>query len=322
MRVFFYEAFEEEESALRRHLDPSIDARYTWKSIQEHGAQEPPATVISIRTQSQLPLQWACSLGGILSRSTGYDHLVQYRDDGGTGVSLGYLPHYCVRAVAEQAMLHWMSLLRKLGAQVAGFQAFSRDGLTGLECAGRTLLVVGVGNIGREIVSIGTALGMTVRGVDLEHRHEEVEYIDIEEGLAWADVIVSAMNLTPENRGYFSPARMAGVKPGAVFINVGRGEVSPHGVLHTALQEGHLGGVGLDVYNEEVDLSTALRDGKQTELVGEIMSLAALPNVLLTPHNAFNTVESVERKSADAACQLLHFMNEGCFRWTAPGAGD
>ena len=64
-------------------------------------------------------------------------------------------------------MLLWMALLRKLPAQMQHFTSFNRDDLTGSECAGKKLLVVGVGNIGSEIVKLGLGLGMAVRGVDL-----------------------------------------------------------------------------------------------------------------------------------------------------------
>ena len=149
MDAFFYEAFEEEAAALRRYLPPQVRAGFTWKTIQEAGDAEPPAPLISIRTQSALPAAWTGKVRGIVSRTTGFDHLV------GIQIPYGYLPHYCSRAVAEQAILLMMALLRKLPQQTGQFPKFHRDGLTGRECAGKKLLVVGVGDIGLEIVKIG-----------------------------------------------------------------------------------------------------------------------------------------------------------------------
>ena len=75
MDVFFYEAFEEEQEALKHFLPGHIKAGFSWKTIQEYGAEAPPAPIISVRTQSNLPAEWADNLDAILSRSTGFDHL-------------------------------------------------------------------------------------------------------------------------------------------------------------------------------------------------------------------------------------------------------
>ncbi len=69
MDVYFYEAFEEETEALRRHLPSGINANFTWKTVQESADSEPPARIVSIRTQSLIPTGWANLAGGILSRS-------------------------------------------------------------------------------------------------------------------------------------------------------------------------------------------------------------------------------------------------------------
>ena len=219
--VFFYEAFEEETKALKRYLDPQIAAGFTWKTIQEYtesspGTQVPPAPLISIRTQSTLPLPWATQLAGILTRSTGYDHIERYRKRTQTEVRCGYLPLYCNRAVAEQAMLLWMALLRKLPLQMRSFATFNRDGLTGWECEHKTLLVVGVGHIGYEVVDIGQGLGMQVLGVDLVHTHKDVTYVTLEEGLSRADIIVCSMNLTEENARYFDYETLRQAKRGEI----------------------------------------------------------------------------------------------------------
>src|SRR5690242_625588 len=103
--VYFYEAFAEEADELRHYLPASVSAEYTDLTPQEVGHREPPARLISIRTQSQVPTAWANSLSGILSRSTGFDHLLAYAAVAGPNVALGNLPLYCHRAVAEQAML-------------------------------------------------------------------------------------------------------------------------------------------------------------------------------------------------------------------------
>src|SRR5262249_52554848 len=158
----------------------------------------------------------------------------------------GYLPKYCHRAVAEHALLLWMALLKRLPRQIRQFRTFERDGVTGDECQGRVLVVVGVGNIGHEICQIGRALGMRVLGIDRQPRHADVEYVEIDAALADADVLVCAMDLNADNRGYFDREKWRRIKPGAMFVNVSRGEISPSTHLLEALQAGWLRGVGLD----------------------------------------------------------------------------
>jgi D-lactate dehydrogenase len=305
--AFFYEAFPEEAAELRALLPPSLRAGFAPETLQESGQAAPPARLLCIRTQSKIPAPWFAGLDGVLARTTGWDHLV------GLPVPSGHLPEYCTRAVAEHAMLLWAALLRRLPRQAAQFARFDRGGLTGGECAGRRLLVVGVGRIGHEIARIGRGLDMEVRGVDLVRRHADVEYVSPGEGIPWADVIACAMNLTAENRGWFDAARLRVARRGAIFVNVSRGELSPAAGLARLLDEGVLGGVGLDVYEDEATLAVALRAGRGS------FPLAGRPDALLTPHNAFNTAEAVERKARQTVAEVEKFLKERRFSWP-PGA--
>ncbi|MBN1268787.1 MAG: hydroxyacid dehydrogenase [Kiritimatiellae bacterium] len=318
--VFFYEAFAEEAEALRRHIGSSFRAGFTGKTVQESGDPEPPAPLISIRTQSRLPPGWAASVRGLLSRSAGYDHLAAYRGRAERSVPCGYLPEYCARAVAEHAMLLWTALLRRLPRQTAQFGRFERDGLTGSECFNKTLLIVGVGHIGLQTAEIGRALGMRVLGVDLQPRHPSVQYVPFAQGLAQADVILCAMNLTPDNIGFFRYDVLSQARKSAVFVNIARGEMSPSRDLLRLLEEGRLAGVALDVFNQESELAVSLRAGApgSDDEARATLSLAGRPDALLTPHNAFNTQEAVERKAAQSVRQILHFLRHGTFVWPIP----
>lgn len=320
MDVFFYEAFEEEAESLKSFLPDSCRAGFTWKTIQEYGAEEPPAPIISVRTQSAIPAAWAPDLDAILSRSTGYDHLRAYREKTTNKVAFGYLPLYCHRTVAEQGMLMWMALARKLNAQQAHFHKFHRDNLTGHEIKGKTLLVVGVGNIGYELVQIGKGLGMRVLCVDLAENHPEETYVSIETGLGEADIVACSMDLTDSNRGYFHYDLLKKGKKGQLFVNVSRGELSPSVDLLRLLEEGQLGGVGLDAYNEEKALAHSLREGVPSDNpeVQATIALSQHPQGICTPHNAFNTEESVKRKSEQSIQQVVHFLENGTFIWHAP----
>ena len=315
--VFFYEAFAEEAEAIRQRMPPGVRAGFAWQSVQEYGRAEPQARLVSTRTQSVLPAAWGGLIDAVLTRSTGYDHIRAFRRAAGLAVPAGYLPSYCARAVAEQCMLLWTALLRKLPRQTARFAAFARDGLTGRECLGRTVLVVGVGSIGSEVVRLAEALGMRALGVDLVERHDFVTYTTLDEALAHADVIVCAMNLTDENAGYFSYDRLKGARRGAVFVNFARGEMAPATDLLRLLDEGVLGGAGLDVYEREADLAVALRagadDAPRDGALAATLALAARDDVIATPHNAFNTAEALERKADQSVASVLEFLGKGTF---------
>jgi len=320
--IFFYEAFEEEAEALKCYLPKNISADFSWKTIQEIDHENPPAKIISIRTQSIIPPEWANQLDAIITRSTGYDHITDYIKLTGAKLSAGYLPLYCNRSVAEQALLLILGLSRKLATQIEQFKSFHRDGLTGLEISGKNIAVVGVGNIGYEMVKIACGLNMNVFAVDIVKKYDDVNYFSQEEAIEKADIIVCAMNLTSDNTNYFNYDTLKKAKKGVLFINIARGEFSPAGDLLKLIEENHLGGVALDVYNNEKLLAIALRENKINEVADEevkaILALAKKQNVILTPHNAFNTKESVERKSEQAIEQLINYKSTGKFNWAVP----
>ncbi|MDD8019579.1 MAG: NAD(P)-dependent oxidoreductase [Acidobacteriota bacterium] len=315
MDIYFYEAFEEEARLIIDLLQGKLLFDLTDKTIQESGDKIPPARLISIRTQSSIPAEWQDKLDGVLSRTTGFDHLKAYKKAIKSPVALGYLEEYATRAVAEQAILLMLSLLRRLPQQIRQFKHFQRDGLTGLEAQGKNLLVVGVGRIGGEIVRIGHGLKMNVRGVDIVNRHDFVSYVQRDEGLAWADIIICAMNLTDENVNYFSYDLLKKARPGVIFINVARGEHAPLFDLFRLVQEGHLGGLALDVFEDEPSVATALRTDKtgESEKARVIVDLLSYPNVILTPHNAFNTAQALQRKVQFSLDEIFYFLEHHQF---------
>ena len=321
--IFFYEAFEEEAEALKRYLPVNISAYFSWKTIQETDHEDPPAKIISIRTQSIIPPEWANQLEAIITRSTGYDHIADYIKLTGAKLSAGYLPLYCNRSVAEQALLLILGLSRKLATQIEQFKSFHRDGLTGQEISGKNIAIIGIGNIGYEIVKIARGLNMNVLAVDIVKKYDDVDYFSPEEAIEKADIIVCAMNLTSDNVNYFNYDTLKGAKKGVLFINVARGEFSSAVDLLKLIEENHLGGVALDVYNNEKSLAIALRENRINEVTDDetkaILALADKSNVILTPHNAFNTKESVERKSEQAIEQLINYKSTGEFKWAVSG---
>lgn len=317
--IMFYEAFREEVEALQRYLPPSIRAGFTAQTVQATADPQPPAPLISIRTQSMVPDAWLPELKGLLARTTGYDHLRGYAQQAPT-LPLACLPEYCSRAVAEQAALLWMALLRRLPAQLAQWSNFKRDGLTGGECEGRTLVVAGVGRIGHEVARIGRGLGMQVLGVEVRPVHDDLTYAAWPDAATRADVVVACMDLNPTSHHFFRSETLRLLKPGALLINVARGELVDLTAVSAALDEGRLGGLAMDVFADETHVADALRGVRApTPEVTLLHQLARRPQVMFTPHNAFNTLEAVERKSRDSVEQVSHFLREGRFRWPWSG---
>lgn len=315
LEIVFYEVFEEEEKALKKNLSPKIHARFVFKTIQECNEAFPPAKLISVRTQSRIPRSWVPHLTGVFTRSQGYDHLVSYRRAAGKNIACGYIKEYCSRAVAEQAVLMMMALLRKLKKQMVSFKEFSRDGLVGLECRGRRALVIGVGNIGIQITDIVKGFRMEVRGVDPRRKYKSVHYVSLKEGLPWADVVFCACPLTDQTKDMLNYAVLCRVKRGTILVNVARGEISPAPDLEKLLAQGALGGVALDVFDGEDRLADYLRGHRRhaDREIRAIFKLRVRDNVVLTPHNAFNTQEALQRKARLSAEAVHCFLRRGTF---------
>ena len=319
----FFEAFDEEERLLRGFLPDGMECFFTWKTIQESGLNFPPASIVSVRTQSLFPLEWADDISGVITRSTGYDHITEYRSSVGRDVAAAYLPDYASRAVAEQSMLLWIALLRRLELQRASFDTFHRDGMTGCELAGRSITVLGVGRIGSQIVDVASGLRMDVVGVDIAPCEIcELRYLPLREGIERAEILVCALPLTRETRGMLDYETLKAFPQGAVFVNIARGEISPAKDILRLLNEGILSGAALDVYEYEKELATVLRDKVDPrgiadpaarESVLATLEMRRRDDVILTPHNAFNTIESVERKSEQTVRNLLAFLETGKF---------
>jgi D-lactate dehydrogenase len=125
------------------------------------------------------------------------------------------------------------------------------------------------------------------------------------------------MNLTEENHRYFSYEILSRSRAGVIFVNIARGELSPLKDLLRLLKEGHLGGVGLDVFEDEGNLALALRSERasETDFVGVVREMLKYPNVIMTPHNAFNTLEAIKRKTQMTIDQILYFLKHGDFEW-------
>jgi (S)-sulfolactate dehydrogenase len=204
-------------------------------------------------------------------------------------------------SVAEYVVLATGTLLRgAFGAtdQVAA-GAWPRDRLIGgREMAGKTLGIIGFGDIGRRVAKLADAFRMRILGHDplicathAEWTETRTEMVGLEELLARADAVTLHVPLSAETRGLLSAPQLALMKPDAVLVNAARGGVVDEAALAAALWAGQLGGAALDVFEVE-----PLPAGS---------ALAGVPKLLLTPHIAGATVESNARVSSLIAARVL-----------------
>jgi D-3-phosphoglycerate dehydrogenase / 2-oxoglutarate reductase len=172
---------------------------------------------------------------------------------------------------------------------------------TGCELWGKTLGVLGVGRIGKEVIKRGNAFGMTCIGYDhhwdeaFAHQHNVRRIATAEEVLKLADVVTLHLNLSPEMRGFINKDRLATMKDGAILINTARGGLVEELAVAEACKSGKLRGYGADVVEPE--------PMKTPHIFQE------LDNVILTPHVGSRTNESVQRQGLRAANNLVNFLN-------------
>ena len=312
--VIIYEAYEEERIAIKKYLSDGIKARFYGGTIQECGHKRPPAGFISIRTQSRIPKDWN-TISAVLTRSQGYDHMLEFSRAASFRGRAGCLGSYCATSVAEQAVMGMLMLMRKGKQQMDHFREFNRDGLTGHECRGKNAGVIGVGNIGREIVRIAKGLGMHVKGVDLIKKLKTLEYVSLASAIRWSDALFCALPLTGKTQGLLGYQSLKMSRRGLYFINISRGEIAPTGELIRLLNEKKLKGLALDVFQGEAELAVHLRKRSRSPVrkVKIALDMAKRDNVILTPHNAFNTVEALDENARRSARSIEMYIRKGCF---------
>ena len=168
---------------------------------------------------------------------------------------------------------------------------------TGRQLSGSTLGVIGYGATGRRLAALGAALGMRVLAADPHVRvpaGEGVEQMDLPGLLAAADYVVCLATATPETENLMNDAAFAGMKPGAFFVNVSRGNLVDEAALARALDSGRLAGCAIDVGRAEVQMPNP--------------AIAARPNVIATPHLGGLTPQAIEHQAFDTVAQVAEIV--------------
>ncbi|MCL4367396.1 hydroxyacid dehydrogenase [Patescibacteria group bacterium] len=267
---------------------------------------------ISVFTGSKITAEIMDSLPNlklITTRTTGLDH-IDLKAAQKRKIVISYVPGYGDNTVAEYAFGLLLNLSRKIYQayeEVKGHGSFDSGNLQGFDLLGKTLGVVGTGRIGQYSIKIAQGFGMKVIAYDAYPKpslQEELnfQYVDFEELLKNSDVITLHVPYLPSTHHMINKHNVEMIKKGAVLINTSRGAVIETEVLIQALQAGILSGAGLDVLEEEGGMKDQedyllTEHPKKEELrtMLENQYLIDHENVIITPHNAFNTQEAVKR---------------------------
>jgi len=261
----------------------------------------------------------------VVTRSTGYDH-VDLKACKERGVIVSNVPEYGSQTVAEHTFALILALSRKIiKAYRAMRNAEARPDeareLRGFDLRGKTLGVVGAGNIGLHVIRMAKSFGLRVLVFDMQHRQTladllEFEYTTMDTLLRDSDIISLHCPANAATRRMINRDTLGKMKRGVILINTARGELVDTAALLEALQSGQLGGAGLDVFEgealvrEEAQILSRSYDREQLESAIHTHQLLKRDDVIVTPHNGFNSREAVER-ILDTTIENIHAFLAG-----------
>ena len=217
------------------------------------------------------------------------------------GITVVNAPTGNTIAAAEHTLALLYGVARRTAAADASIRRgeWKRSQFTGLELRGRTLGIIGLGKIGQAIAGRARAMEMVVVGVDPYVTAEQaanhgVELVDFDTLLARADVVTVHVPLTRATKGLIGRDAIARLKPGSIVLNVARGGIVDEAAVAEALASGHLGGAGIDVFDQEPPTGSPL---------------LTAPNTLLTPHLGASTAEAQILVAEEVAAQVLDVLD-------------
>lgn len=286
------------------------------------------ASAVSAFVNDRLDAAALATLGGlgvrlVALRCAGFNQ-VDLAAARAAGIAVARVPAYSPHAVAEHALALVLALNRRLHRALPRVREgnFSLDGLVGFDLVGKTVGVVGTGTIGRVFAKAMLGLGCRVLAHDPfpaeALRAAGVAYVPLDTLLAESDVVSLHCPLTPATRRLIDARALALMKPRAVLVNTGRGALVDTRALIDALKARRLGGLALDVYEEEEHLFFEDRSAQVIE-DDVFMRLLTFPNVVVTAHQAFLTEEALAAIAATTVANVTGFFGEGpCHRVDLP----
>ena len=256
----------------------------------------------------------------ITTRSTGINHIdLDYCKK--RNISVCNVPNYGAVTVAEFAFGLLLSLTRKIPK--ASFDM--RHGnvflpnYTGIDLNGKTIGVIGTGSIGRHIIQLSQGFGMKVIAYDLYQNPslKELYTNSLNELYQKSDVISLNIPSTPENRHFLNKDAFSKMKKGVYIINTARGDLIDASALYMAIKKGIVAGAGLDVLenedfllHDETEISPYLKNSNFLLTSAINLKLLQCPNVIATPHIAFNTHDAICRINTTTYENIRAFLNK------------
>ena len=267
---------------------------------------------------NQLP-----SLKYIVTRSTGFDHinldLCKQKN-----ILVSNVPEYGTHTVAEHTFALILAISRKLLPSIERTRKgdFSLDGLRGFDLHGRTLGVIGTGHIGQEVIKIAKGFGMRILGYNRTERPDLADqlgftYVSLDELLAHSDIVSLHLPYVPQTTHFINKENILKMKKGSILLNTARGGLIETEAILVGLNNGILSGAGIDVLEEEAFIKEErqllteqfLKEFDiKTQLLNHV--LLTKDNVLITPHNAFNSQEALQR-ILDVTIEDLKAFSQG-----------
>ncbi len=290
-----------------------------WRLSAETAASASGARAVCIFVNDRADracLEALASLGvkHIALRCAGYNS-VDLEAATELGLSVTRVPAYSPYAVAEHAVALLLALNRKIprASNRVHDLNFSLNGLVGFDLHDKTAGIFGTGKIGRVAAQILRGFGMKVLAFDLFPSREwakqhGVEYTDARTLAGQCEVISLHTPLTPETYHIIRRETLELMKPGTILINVSRGALIDTKALIEALKCRRLGGVGLDVYEEEEGVFFEDLSGQILQ-DDDLARLLTFPNVLITAHQAFLTQEALSEIARVTVANLIAFAN-------------
>ncbi len=217
------------------------------------------------------------------------------------GIPVTFCPGVNHTTVAEHTFGLMLGVFRHLLEQATEVRAGNWKRMTGHEIMGKTIGVIGLGRIGKEVVKRAKVFGMDVVGLDLYWPGEFAQEYDVKKAETFneifqtCDIISLHTNLTDETRDMIRAETIALMKPDAVIVNCARGELVNSNDMASALEAGRIGGYATDVLDQEPPAPDH--------------PLLKAPNCLITPHIGSRTFESVERQAVMATQNLINLLN-------------
>jgi D-3-phosphoglycerate dehydrogenase len=222
------------------------------------------------------------------------------------GVAVFNAPFSNTRSVVELTLAELIVLARRIPEKNPKMHAgeWDKSAKGAFEVRGKTLGIIGYGNIGAQLSVVAEALGLKVLYYDVAEKLQlgnATKVNTLEELLPQADIVTLHIDGRPENKDFFGAKHFALMKPGALFINNARGHVVDVPALAEVLHNGHLGGAAIDVFPYEPKTNQEVFESQ----------LRGLPNVLLTPHIGGSTAEAQRNIAEFVPERIMQYINTG-----------